>query len=298
MTAQLTLGPLLHHWPREQWRDFYFRIADEAPVDVVYIGEVVCPKRWARQAPYWTRVVDRLERAGKDVVVSTPALVAEPRDIELVRECVATGRTVEINDVAAFEAVEGQAHVVGPHVNVYNEQALHLMGEQGAIRVALPVELPARSLTALSAARGPELEVQVFGRWPLAISARCYHARAYGLTKATCQYACDRDPDGLRVDTIEGAAFLTVNGVQTQSNAYACLLDEIVDMTAQGIGAFRLQPQCADMVRIAQLYRDVIDGGFAPQAALAELGKLVGRAMLANGYYHGAAGADWIASDT
>ncbi len=297
MTAKLTLGPLLYHWPGEQWRDFYFRIADEAPVDIVYIGEVVCPKRWVRQAPHWTQVVDRLERAGKDVVVSTPALVAEPRDMELVREFVATGRCLEINDVAAFEAVEGQAHVVGPHVNVYNERALRLMAEQGAVRVALPVELPAPSLAFLAGADGPEIEVQVFGRWPLAISARCYHARAYGLTKATCQYACDRDPDGLRVDTIDGAAFLSVNGVQTQSHAYACLLDEVADMRAQGIGAFRLQPQCADMVRIAQLYRDLVDCRVAPQVALSELGELVGQDLLANGYYHGAAGAEWMASD-
>ena len=47
MTAdtKLTLGPLLFNWTAEQRRDFYARIADEAPVDTVYLGEVVCPKR-------------------------------------------------------------------------------------------------------------------------------------------------------------------------------------------------------------------------------------------------------------
>ena len=43
--SALTLGPLLYNWKPEVRRDFYFRIADEAPVDCVYLGEVVCAKR-------------------------------------------------------------------------------------------------------------------------------------------------------------------------------------------------------------------------------------------------------------
>jgi len=43
--AQLTMGPLIFHWPPEQKRDFWFRIADEAPVEVAYLGETVCSKR-------------------------------------------------------------------------------------------------------------------------------------------------------------------------------------------------------------------------------------------------------------
>jgi collagenase-like PrtC family protease len=45
MEMRLTLGPLLFNWPAERWRDFYARIADEAPVDRVVLGEVVCSKR-------------------------------------------------------------------------------------------------------------------------------------------------------------------------------------------------------------------------------------------------------------
>ncbi|HUI94161.1 MAG TPA: U32 family peptidase, partial [Xanthobacteraceae bacterium] len=36
----LTLGPVLFNWPADRWRDFYVRIADEAPVDRVCVGEV------------------------------------------------------------------------------------------------------------------------------------------------------------------------------------------------------------------------------------------------------------------
>ena len=41
----LTLGPLLFNWSPERWRGFYARIADEAPVERVCLGEVVCSKR-------------------------------------------------------------------------------------------------------------------------------------------------------------------------------------------------------------------------------------------------------------
>ena len=43
--AKLTLGPVLFHWPAERMQDFYARIADEADIDIVYLGESVCSKR-------------------------------------------------------------------------------------------------------------------------------------------------------------------------------------------------------------------------------------------------------------
>lgn len=41
-----TLGPVFFHWPPN--RLFYRRIADEAPIERVHIGEVVCGKRMPR----------------------------------------------------------------------------------------------------------------------------------------------------------------------------------------------------------------------------------------------------------
>ncbi|RDD60191.1 ubiquinone anaerobic biosynthesis protein UbiV [Ferruginivarius sediminum] len=294
MIGELTLGPLLYHWPGHKWRDFYFRIADEAPVDAVYLGEVVCPKRWPLQASYLPEVTERLERAGKTVVFTTPALVAEDADMALVREMSAEERLIEANDVAAFEILEGQPHVVGPYINIYNEATLARLHDHGALRAVLPVELPSASLAALAAGRGPELEVQVFGRWPLAISARCYHARAYGRTKATCQYACGDDPDGLDVRTLDGEAFLTINGVQTQSNAYACLIHEMPGLRRDGVSGFRLSPQAVDMVGVANAYRGILDGSLGPAAAVARIGDLAGATPLANGFYYERAGAEWI----
>jgi len=294
MIGELTLGPLLYHWPGRQWQDFHVRIAEEAPVDAVYLDEVVCPKRWPMQAPYLPEVVERLELAGKAVVLTTPALVAEEADMALVHEMATSGRLVEVNDVAAFDVLEGRPHVVGPYVNIYNEATLASLGEQGACRVVAPVELPSASIGTLAAGQGPELELQVFGRWPLAISARCYHARAYGRSKATCQYACGDDPDGLDVRTLDGGAFVTVNGVQTQSHAYGCLLGELAALRRAGVRGFRLSPQAVDMVAVADIYRDALDGRLEPAAAAARIAALAQSAALANGFYHDRAGAEWV----
>ena len=37
----LSLGPVYFLWDGPKWRDFYFRIADEAPVEHVTLGETV-----------------------------------------------------------------------------------------------------------------------------------------------------------------------------------------------------------------------------------------------------------------
>ena len=70
---ELTLGPIAYHWPVEKKRDFYARIADEAPVGTVYLGEVICSKR----APFFERelpeTIERLEQAGKRVVLCSLA---------------------------------------------------------------------------------------------------------------------------------------------------------------------------------------------------------------------------------
>ena len=69
--TELTLGPNLFNWAPETWRDFYFRIADEAPVSVVYLGETICSKRAPLLSDYYEAVSERLGAAGKTVVHST-----------------------------------------------------------------------------------------------------------------------------------------------------------------------------------------------------------------------------------
>lgn len=294
--AKLTLGPVLFNWPADTWRDFYFRIADESPVDVVYVGEVVCAKRLPFFAPHVPAVVERLERAGKTIVLSTLALVMTKRELALIRDLVSGTYPIEANDISAVSLLSGRDHIVGPYVNVYNEVTLRALSGRGAIRVGLNCELPLTSIRPLSQTAIP-LEIQVFGRAPLAISARCYHARAENLHKDGCRFVCDRDPDGLDVDTIEGQPFLAVNGLQTLSHTCLSLATHLSALLELGIRFFRLSPQNVDMVQVARLFRDHLDGRMGAGEVDRALQQLLGRMLLSDGFYRGVAGASLVLAE-
>jgi collagenase-like PrtC family protease len=288
--AQLTLGPVLFNWPAERWRDFYFSVAEEAPVDRVYLGEVVCSKREPFFAPVLEDVVARLEAGGKQVVFSTLALITNAREARAARElCEDESLLVEANDPSALGHLQGRPHVVGPYVNVYNEDTLLFLAGEGARRVCLPVELPAASLAALGrAAQGHvELEVQAFGRLPLALSARCYHARAHGLHKDNCQFVCAEDPDGLSLQTLSDQPFLAVNGIQTLSHAYVNLIDELNALQDMGVTAFRLSPHDCDMVATANAFRDVLDRRIDADEGMARLSRIVPQAHYSKSFFEG-----------
>lgn len=203
---------------------------------------------------------------------------------------------VEANDASAFAFVRGRPHHVGPFVNVYNERALAVLARNGARNVCLPVEMPATAIRALSAeARKLDVtvEVQVFGRLPLALSARCYHARAHGRTKDSCQFVCDQDPDGMVLRTLEDKPFLTVNGIQTMSHDYLNLAGELSALQAMGVSRFRLSPHTCDMVAVAEIFRAALDSLIDAEEANARLEALQLDAPFSNGFYHGTPGYRW-----
>ncbi len=292
--AQLTLGPLLFHWPARKRRDFYFRIADEAPVDTVYLGEVVCSKREPSFEPFFDAAAARLRAAGKRIVVSTLALVTSGREIEAIRALTARGWLLEANDVASLQLLAGAPHVVGPHINVFNEGTRDFLAGRGAVRIVVPVEMPARSIRVIAAtAAHTGVEVQVFGRQALSVAMRCYHARSHNLTKDHCQLVCGLDPDGLAASTIDGREVLAINGTQTLSSGYCVHLSELGALRELGVTHFRLSPQNLDMVPVARLYRDVLDGKKSADDALQALRAVTGGIPYVNGFMHGREGLSW-----
>jgi collagenase-like PrtC family protease len=301
---KISLGPVLFNWPAEKWRDFYFRIADEADVDVVHLGEVVCAKRQPFFAPYLAEVAERLAAAGKRVVFSTLALVMNRQErglVEAICAMAGEGAEVEVNDLSALVHLKGQAFAVGPFVNVYNELTVDWLARRGAVRICLPPELDGPRIGALAGAmreKGVEPEVLVFGRMPLALSARCYHARAHDLPKDGCQFVCGKDADGMDLLTMDGEPFLAVNGIQTLSHACLSLAEEVPALRAAGVGMLRLSPHAAcDMVEVAAVFRDVAGERLEPAAAVARLEAMDMPFPFANGYYHGQPGAARIAGE-
>jgi collagenase-like PrtC family protease len=287
---ELTLGPVLYNWPTDRWCDFYARIADEAPVDRVCVGEVVCSKRVPFRDDAVAGVLERLERGGKQVAYATLALPTMGRETKAIRDIVESGYPVEANDIATIHLLAGRPHLIGPFLNIYNEAALVLHVGLGAIRVCLPPEMPLNAIRLLAAASNV-VEVFAFGRAPLAVSARCYHARAHGLAKDACQFVCDRDPDGMEVSTIDDTPFLTVNGVQTLAHVVTAATRQVDDLRAAGVRSLRLSPQTCDMVRVAEVFRNLADGRADSLEAAASLSSLGLPAPLSDGYLRGLPGA-------
>jgi collagenase-like PrtC family protease len=292
----ISLGPVYYLWDGPKWRDFYFRIADEAPVEHVTLGETVCSKRQHFSEPHVAEVIERLEAAGKRVTLSTLAMVTLERESRHVRDLIADSiHPVEANDLSALGLLKGRAHSIGPLVNVYNAATARMLAARGADNICLPPELPAGSIRQVLAAMPDfSFELFAFGRMPLAISARCAHARSKGLTKDNCQFICGEEPDGLPLRTLDKQSFLVLNGVQTMSNSCAVLIDDLGSLVEAGLSRVRLSPQDCDMVQVANLYRAVLDGRMAGEEALGELAEVYPGVRFSNGFLHQAEGAAWV----
>ncbi len=292
--SRLTLGPLFFHWPAEKRRDFYFRIADEADIDCVYLGEVVCSKREPFFEDFLPLVADRLRAAGKDIVLSTLALVTSEREMAAIKEHVEAGFLIEANDVACLQALDGRPHIIGPFINVFNKSTRDYLVRNHAVRIVLPVEMSASAIGDIAEKSRVETEIMVFGRQPLSVAMRCYHARSHGLNKDSCQFVCGLDADGLSTDTLDGQPILTVNGTQTMSHGYVVLLDELARLQKMGVSHFRLSPQNVDMVKIARLYRDALNKKCAADEALAALKTLTAPVPFVNGFINAREGLAWV----
>ncbi|MEP2705043.1 MAG: U32 family peptidase [Roseibium sp.] len=294
MTGNLTLGPILFHWPADQKRDFYTRIADEAPIDTVYLGEVICSKRAPFFEQHYEEVANRLQRGGKKVVFSSLCEVVLKRERKATEGfCELTDFEIEVNNSSALLHMNGRPHRIGPMMNVYNETTMAYLAKGGATHFSLPVELPGTSagiLAKTAADLKAGVEMQVFGRASLAVSARCYHARAHARTKDNCQFVCEGDPDGMPLKTLDGKPFLAVNGIQTLSQTYLNYVTELPDLQAAGITHYRLSPHSQDMVAVAETFRAVLDHKIEPEEGDVRLSAITGSVPFSNGFWHGKPG--------
>lgn len=272
---RLTLGPPQYFWPRQQTLDWYAQ-ALEWPLDVVYLGESVCSKRRELRLPDWLALGEAFAARGVEVVLSSLALLEAESELSQLRRLVANGRfLVEANDVSAVQACRqaGVRFVGGPTLNVYNLQTLRMLRADGLVRLVLGVELGRDWLAEMRSAGQqageelPEIEAIAWGRLPLAYSARCFTARALGIGKDDCGFRCIEHPDGLRVTTREGEAFLRINGIQVQSDEVSDLAPRLAELRAAGVGLLRLYPQAQGMADVVARFRAALDG--VPPEALA-----------------------------
>ena len=286
-TMKLSLGPLQYFWPRERTLAFYREAADW-PVDVIYLGETVCSKRRELGTRDWIALAAELARSGKQIVLSSLALIESESELGALQRLVDHGDCwIEANDLSAVQLCRerGVPFVAGPTLNVYNHQALAMLMEDGLRRWVPGVEQGhtlLRELREAMQAEGrtmPELEVIAFGRLPLAFSARCFTARALDVAKDQCGFRCIDYPDGMPLATREGRPFLRINGIQVQGEEITDLGPELPVLRELGVDILRLYPQAEGMAEMVAHYHLARRSPVAPP-----------RIGARNGYWHGEPG--------
>ncbi len=292
----LSVGPVLTYWPRKQLIDFYADVAD-SPANSVTLGEVVCSRRHEMKVDDWLALARDLTAAGKQVVLATQALIESEAELRTMHRLADQNEfLVEANEAAALARLAGRPFVIGPHVNVYSGAALDELAALGATRWVPPVELPIEAI-ALSNPRERQpavaTELFAFGRMPLAISARCFTARHYGLNRDDCGFRCVEHPDGLDLRTQEGEDFLALNGLQTLSARLMCALGERERLAAAGITRLRLSPTHRNFTEIINVFDRVFSRGADAQRELAALRALDLPGPLSDGYLLRRSGFEW-----
>ncbi len=266
--ARLSLGPIQFFWPKQKVLDFYESVKNSA-VNIIYLGETVCSKRRQLRPEEWLEVAAMLSAAGKDVVISSMALLMSESELNALKSlCNRSEFVIEANDLAAVNilANSGKSFVCGPTTNIYNARTLGLMQRQGAIRWVMPVELSGATLRDIICSNqkesGAAIETEVFcyGHLPLAYSARCFTARHLGLSKDDCQFRCMDYPEGLPLFSQEQQQLFNINGIQTQSAAVYNLLSQIPDMLKMGVDVFRISPRESGIGEVIERFHQAIRG--------------------------------------
>lgn len=266
---KLSLGPILFFWPKQKVYDFYEQMLSTG-VDTIYLGETVCSKRRELRTEEWLELASHLAESGKEVVISTLALLMSESELSTLRRiCKHTNLRIEANDLAAVNILNDLKlpFVCGPTCNIYNGNTLSFMAKKGATRWVMPVELSGHCLESileqtkeLDISDKIETEVFSYGHLPLAYSARCFTARYRELPKDNCQFKCIEYPEGVHVKSQEKQELFNINGIQTQSAYVYNLLGQIPEMQKIGVDICRISPRYQDTNQIIKRFKCAIDG--------------------------------------
>ncbi|WP_264289799.1 U32 family peptidase [Duffyella gerundensis] len=286
---QYSLGPVLWYWPASELESFYQQAANSS-ADIVCLGEAVCSKRRATTYPGWMTLARELAASGKQVVLSTLALLQSPSELKELQRYVENGEfLIEANDFGTVNmaAERRLPFVAGPTLNVYNVDTLQLLVKEGMTRWCLPVEMSRdwlRLLMQQCEERGLrqrfEIELLAYGHLPLALSARCFTARSENRAKDACETCCINYPTGRPVKSQEGQQLFVLNGIQTLSGYCYNLGNDLLSMQNL-IDIVRLSPQDATTLQMIDRFRANEQG----QAPL-----MVAQGNDCNGYWRKVAG--------
>lgn len=287
-----SLGPLLYYWPQQQIETFYQQ-ASESSAHIIYLGETVCSKRRMLKYQDWIAIAKSLANSGKQVVLSTMALVESSGELDVMKQYIDNGDfLIEANDVSAIQLANTHRipFVVGPAINAYNAQTLELLVKKGMTRWCMPIELSRDWLSntleqceTLGIRNKFEVEVFSHGYLPLAYSARCFTARAENRPKDQCQQCCINYPTGIQVTSQEGQEIFNLNGIQTQSGYCYNLLNDLPSMKNL-VDIVRLSPLGTSTFTLLDAFMANEQGEHPTQLDSREC----------NGYWHQVAGLEVV----
>ncbi len=281
---KISLAAVPYFWSKQSYLSFYQQVAQSA-VDIVYLGETVCSKRRSMKFQDWQEIAEELTRAGKEVVLSTLTLLEAESELKYLSKIASQKEyKVEANDMAAIQIAREKHNtfVTGAAINVYNNRSLSLLKKSGMSRWCVPVELGQRDLAAMiphARSNNIEIEYQVFGRMPLAYSARCFTARHHRLAKDDCQFKCQEYEQGIQIKTQEGDKFAQINGIQTQSARVVNLFPRLRELQTAGIDILRIVPLDQEDTIVAIRQLEVLMQDRKPEIELA------GEYDFCNGYW-------------
>ncbi|WP_088330978.1 U32 family peptidase [Lacimicrobium sp. SS2-24] len=284
---QYSLGPILYFWPKHQVEEFYQQ-AMQSSAEILYLGETVCSKRRELKTKDWLSLACELAGKGKQIVLSTMALLEAPSEVKTLKTYCDNGDIlIEANDVGAIQFLHenNKPFVAGAAINCYSQHSLQRLLKLGMQRWVMPVELSRDWLQKilcgceeLGIRNQFEVEVLSYGYLPLAYSARCFTARSENRPKDQCDLCCIRYPNGRQTRSQEGQELFVLNGIQTQSGQCYNLVNDLPGM--QGlVDVARLSPLSVDTLNWLERFR-ANERGENPQRVERDC----------NGYWHNIAG--------
>ncbi|MBB1270191.1 U32 family peptidase [Shewanella sp. SR44-3] len=288
---KITLGPISYCWEKDKVQAFYEKAA-QSQVHSVYLGETVCSRRREVKLNDYLAIARQLKAAGKEVILSTMALIEAQSEIGELRKYIDNGEfIIEANDMAAVHyACEAKLpFICGPSINNYNRASLDILHKMGMVRFVMPYELSKDWLTKVIENK-PEFDIEVMGHgyMPLAHSARCFTAKHFGLRKDNCDTICKTHPKGMLAQTQEDQPLLRLNGIQTQSASYVDLISEIPAMQTLGVNYFRVSPTALSSIELADELCRTLAKQQTPQSQSCS--------QSCNGYWFNQAGFNQVSS--
>lgn len=266
---KISLGPLQYYWSKQSILDFYAKAA-ESEIDRIYLGETVCSKRRSMSVQDWIDLAKELENFGKEVVLSTLALIESESEVSSIRSLIkGSDVLIEANDYAAVEIARslGRSFVAGNGLNLYNIRASVTLQQAGMVVWQPPVELDKTAIADVLQAMagneqlsGVETELFSFGRLPLSHAARCFTARSANYPKDQCQFLCREYPEGLPMYSQENNGLFQINGIQIQSHKQCNLIPFYKEIESLGIQTMRLSATNDSIFDTAKKLKQLLTG--------------------------------------